>query len=132
MASLSQEDFKKSFFGMNPYARKEYLLTLSMSEHVELYYRFTDEEWETYYNALSPEERIFLPTRSEQYDLLMKSNIDLEDVIQDCHNNCYNTMSLDPAINPCGPYKFVIAQAHIYKRHKTELLNRCRKPRKDY
>jgi len=125
MASLSQEDFKKSFFGMNPYARKQYLLNISISEHTELCNRFTHQEWDRYYDALSPEERIFLPTLSEQCDLIRKSCIDTEEVLRWCHSHPYNTMSIDPDSNPCGPKKFLIAQAHIYRQHKTELLNHC-------
>jgi hypothetical protein len=141
MATLDNENFKRSFFvGMNPYARREYLVHLGSEEHADVLKRFTEEEWKTAYNALTETERTFLPaTLTQQWELFDQTRYCMEQqarTIIKASNIGYvvayfmlGVSGLSALLIPAASYVYIqktTKPEETYQQLKTALLNRCK------
>lgn len=69
--TLDNETFKASFAALPFRAKIMYMLTIDTQEYELFLERYSDQEWQTFWCTLSPEEQLHIPkTRTEQLTLI--------------------------------------------------------------
>lgn len=124
MASLSNEEFKKTFFGINAYARKEYLDNLTIKEHTDVLFRFTEQEWHEEREKLTSEQKKFLPkTIAEQRAIIKEAHkINQKAIDTACRSLPVHAPMYEN--HPCGENRYIIAIQRQYERLKKDLLRK--------